>query len=150
MFLGGVTFVLFYRMLTGNLRELFENTELRWYISLLLLFCGATALSLWNNGTYPDFLSSLRFGTFQIVSLLTTTGYTTADYELWPQSAQMFLYTVCFIGACAGSTTSGIKIVHYTLICKYMYAAIKKIYVGGSSPVPTLVKDLKKRGVARP
>lgn len=146
MFLGGVTFVLFYRMLTGNVRELLENTELRWYISLLLLFCGATAVSLWLSGTYPDFLSSLRFGTFQVVSLLTTTGYTTADYELWPQSAQMFLYTVCFIGACAGSTTSGIKVVHYALICKYMYAAIKKIYV---QPMSVITIRLNGKPVER-
>lgn len=62
------------------------------------------------------------------MSILTTTGFTTADYELWPQSAQMFLYAVCFIGACAGSTTSGIKVVHYVVICKFMYASIRKIF----------------------
>jgi trk system potassium uptake protein TrkH len=59
---------------------------------------------------------------------LTTTGFTTADYEKWPQAAQMFLYAVCFIGACAGSTTSGIKVVHYVLIWKFGVAAIKRIF----------------------
>jgi trk system potassium uptake protein TrkH len=146
MFLGGMTFVLFFRLLKGDIKELLVNTELRWYIVLLLLFCGATTLSLWLNGTYADFFSALRFGTFQIVSLLTTTGYTTADYELWPQSAQMFLYAVCFIGACAGSTTSGIKIVHYTVICKYIYAAIKKIFI---QPMVVVTIRLNRKPVDR-
>ncbi|MEE4166891.1 MAG: potassium transporter TrkG, partial [Desulfocapsaceae bacterium] len=106
----------------------------------------ATALSLWLSGTYPNFLTALRFGTFQIVSLLTTTGFTTADYELWPHAAQMFLYVVCFIGACAGSTTSGIKIVHYTIICKYMYAAIKKIFI---QPMSVATIRLNGRSIDR-
>jgi len=129
MFLGGMTFVLFYQMARGNFNGLKINTEFRWYIGFTLFFCGAVSLALWFGDTYTTFTDALRYGTFQVVSLLTTTGFTTADYELWPQTAQMFLFTVCFIGACAGSTTSGIKVVHYAVICKYLYAAIRKIYI---------------------
>ena len=128
MFLGGVTFILFYQMLKGEWKAVKINTEFRWYITLLLFFCGIVSLILWKENTYSSLLDSIRYGTFQVMSLLTTTGFTTADYELWPQSAQMFLYLVCFIGACAGSTTSGIKIVHYVIICKFMYATIRKIF----------------------
>jgi trk system potassium uptake protein TrkH len=81
-------------------------------------------------------MDSLRYGTFQVMSILTTTGFTTADYELWPQAAQMFLFAVCFIGACAGSTTSGIKVVHYVLICKFMYASVKKIFLQPMAVIP--------------
>ena len=129
MFLGGVTFVLFYQMVRGNFSEIRKNTELRWYISILALFCLAVSLILWFQGSYTTFGESLRYGTFQVTSLLTTTGFITADYEIWPQAAQMFLFAVCFIGACAGSTTSGIKIVHYAVIWKYLYGSIKKIYI---------------------
>jgi trk system potassium uptake protein TrkH len=129
MFLGGITFVLYYQMMRGNFSEIRKNTELRWYISILALFCLAVSLILWYKGTYATFWESLRYGTFQVASLLTTTGFTTADYEVWPQAAQMFLFAVCFIGACAGSTTSGIKIVHYAVIWKYLYGSIKKIYI---------------------
>jgi len=129
MFLGGMTFVLFYQMAKGNFQGIKTNTEFRWYVGFILLFCGATALSLWQNNTYASFADSVRFATFQVMSILTTTGFTTADYELWPQSAQMFLFAVCFIGACAGSTTSGIKVVHYVIIFKYMYGAVKKIFL---------------------
>ena len=98
------------------------------------LVCRRPRLLLWRGhldsvgrGTY-EFADSVRYATFQVVSILTTTGFTTADYELWPGAAQMVLYAVCFIGACAGSTTSGIKIVHYVLIWKFIIAAVKKMF----------------------
>ena len=127
MFLGGMTFMLFYHMALGNWRALRINTEFRWYVGFLLFFCGMVSWILWKENTY-DFFDSLRFGTFQVMSILTTTGFTTADYEMWPQAAQMFLFAVCFIGACAGSTTSGIKVIHYVIIIKFMVIAIKKIF----------------------
>ncbi len=128
MFLGGMAFMLFYHMLKGEWKLVQINTELRWYACIILFFCGVTSLILWTNGTYENFFDSLRYASFQVTSLLTTTGFTTADYELWPQPAQMFLYIVCFIGACAGSTTSGIKIVHFIIIWKYMLTTIKKMF----------------------
>jgi trk system potassium uptake protein TrkH len=128
MFLGGMTFMLFYHMLQGNWRVLKVNTEFRWYVGFLLFFCGIVTWILWAENTYHSFADSARYATFQVMSILTTTGFTTADYEQWPQSAQMFLYAVCFIGACAGSTTSGIKVVHYVVIWKFMVTSIKKIF----------------------
>ncbi|WP_028583398.1 TrkH family potassium uptake protein [Desulfogranum mediterraneum] len=128
MFLGGVTFMLFFQLLRGNWQAAYRNTEFKWYLVLMLFFCSSVSLILWSNQSYDSLADAFRFGTFQVVSILTTTGYTTADYELWPQAAQMFLFLVCFLGACAGSTTSGIKVVHYVIICKYMYASIRKIF----------------------
>ena len=127
MFLGGMTFILFYQIMRGDWRALKINTEFRWYVGFILFFCGVVSLILWQNNTYGA-MDSVRYGTFQVMSLLPNTGFTTADYELWSQAAHMFLYAVCFIGACAGSTTSGINVVHYVLICKFMYASIRKIF----------------------
>jgi len=129
MILGGVTFVLFYMVLKGDWQQVWENTEFRWYLGFLLFFCGSVSLLLWADTSGGSLFNSLRHGTFQVVSILTTTGFTTTDYELWPQSAQMFLMVVCLIGACAGSTTSGIKVVHYVVIIKYMYVTIKRIFL---------------------
>jgi len=128
MFLGGMTFMLFYHMLKGEWNLVRLNTELRWYASIVGFFCGISTLILWINGSYDGFFEALRYASFQIISLLTTTGFTTADYELWPQAVLMLLYVVCFIGACAGSTTSGIKIVHFVIIWKYMVTSIKKMF----------------------
>ena len=141
MFLGGMTFMLFYHMLKGEWNLVRVNTELRWYAVIIGFFCGITTLILWMSGTYDQFFDALRYASFQIISLLTTSGFTTADYELWPQSAQMLLYTVCFIGACAGSTTSGIKIVHFVIIWKYMVTTIKKMFFQPRTILPILLNQ---------
>jgi trk system potassium uptake protein TrkH len=146
MFLGGVSFVLIYRVLCRDWYTLAINTEFRWYTLLVLFFCLTVSLILWGNGTYPNLIESVRYGTFQVVSLLTTTGFTTTDYEQWPMAAQMFLYVVCFIGACAGSTTSGIKVVHFVVIGKYMYGAIKRIFL---QPMSVVSVRLNKRPVSQ-
>ncbi len=143
MFLGGMTFMLFYHMKQGNWRIISINTELRWYICAVLFFCGIVTWILWKENTY-DLVNSIRYATFQVISILTTTGFTTADYEKWPQAAQMFIYMVCFIGACAGSTTSGIKIVHYILIIKFGVAIIKCIFF---RPMAVVSVRLNKRPV---
>lgn len=143
MFLGGVTFMLFYHLMMGNWRIIRINTEFRCYLGFMLFFCGMVTWILWKDSTYP-FWDALRYGTFQVTSLLTTTGFTTADYELWPQASQMFLYVVCFIGACAGSTTSGIKVVHYVLIWKFGLATIKQLFF---SPMSVVSVRLNQRPV---
>lgn len=143
MFLGGMTFMLFYFMLMRNWNAIKINTEFWWYVGFMLFFCGAVSLILWQANTY-NLMDSIRYASFQVTSILTTTGFTTADYELWPQSAQMFLYAVCFIGACAGSTTSGIKVVHYVVICKFGVAAIKRIFF---SPMSVVSIRLNQRPV---
>ncbi|HCY85053.1 MAG TPA: potassium transporter [Desulfobacteraceae bacterium] len=143
MFLGGVTFMIFYHLMMGNWQVIRKNTEFRWYLGFMLFFCGMVTWILWKENTYP-FWDALRYACFQITSLLTTTGFTTADYELWPQASQMFLYAVCFIGACAGSTTSGIKVVHYVLIWKFGIATIKQIFF---SPMSVVSVRLNERPV---
>ncbi len=129
MFLGGMTFVLFFQALKGDFSWIRTNTEFQWYVILTVSFCLMVTTIIWLQGDYESFFDALRFASFQVVSLLTTTGFTTADYELWHKAAIMLLFMVCFIGACAGSTTSGIKIVHYVLIARYLATAIKKIYI---------------------
>ncbi len=127
MFLGGVTFMLYFHAFRREWHMLRGNTELRWYLGVSLFFCGAVVWNLYYHGTY-GFWDSMRYGVFQVMSILTTTGFGTADYEKWPQAAQMFILSVCFIGAMAGSTTSGIKMVHYVVIWKFMVNAIKKLF----------------------
>ena len=112
MFFGGVNFILFYHVLSGDLKSVRMNTEFRWYVTVTLFFCVIVSLILWRQNVYEGLIESFRYGFFQVMSLLTTTGFATADYEKWPQAAQMFLYTVCFVGPSAGSTGSGIKIIY--------------------------------------
>ena len=143
MFLGGINFILHYQFLKRDWQAIGINTELRWYASLTVCFCAVVSLILWQNQTYEDFSEALRYGTFQVVSLLTTTGFTTADYELWPQAAQMFLFIVLFVGASAGSTTSGIKMIHYAIIFKHLNATLKKLL----NPLEVLPMRINRRAI---
>jgi len=126
MFFGGVNFILFYQALSGDWKAVRMNTEFRWYGTITLLFCIAVSLILWKENVYGSIIESFRYGFFQVTSLLTTTGFGTDDYEKWPQAAQMFLYAVCFVGPSAGSTGSGIKIVYFVIIIKFIHAFIRK------------------------
>lgn len=127
MFLGGMTFMIHYYILKKDWEPVRNNTEIRWYIGFVVFLSALATLILWFTGSYNSLFDSVRHATFQVVSILTTTGFTTADYELWPQAAQMLIIIACFIGACAGSTTSGIKVIHYEIICKYLYANGRKL-----------------------
>ena len=127
MFLGGISFLLYYRLAQGTWESVRVNTELRWYLGMTVFFCVLVSWILWKESVYEGFSHALRNGTFQVVSILTTTGLTLHGYEDWPEAAQMFLFLLLYIGGCAGSTASGVKIIHYVLILKYLYAALKKI-----------------------
>ncbi len=144
MLLGGTSFILLYMVRLGDWKAIRINTELRWYLIVTFLFCAGVAFFLWQDNIYTGARDSIRYACFQVVSILTTTGFTTADYELWPQAAQMFLYVVCFVGACAGSTSSGIKIVHYVILCKYIYGTVRKIFF---QPMAVVTVRLNERPV---
>lgn len=126
MFLGGINFILFYQALSGDWKGVKLNTEFRWYGAITLFFCVMVSLILWRENIYGSIIESFRYGSFQVVSLLTTTGFGTVDYEQWPQAAQMFLYAVCFVGPSAGSTGSGIKIVYFVTVVKFIHNFIRK------------------------
>jgi trk system potassium uptake protein TrkH len=126
MFFGGLNFILFYQAVTGHWKMIRVNTEFKWYIAVTLFFCVSVSLILWQQNVYTTIADSFRYGFFQVTSLLTTTGFGTTDYEKWPQAAQMFLYTVCFVGPSAGSTGSGIKIVYFVIVIKLIQNFARK------------------------
>lgn len=116
MVLFGINFALFYRVLTGAWRDMVKNDELHWYLGLFgiasIVIC---ALIMPIYGTIGQ---SLRYSTFQVASVMSTTGYATADFNLWPQAAKMILVLLMFVGSCAGSTAGGLKVVRIALLCK--------------------------------
>ncbi|MCW8795730.1 MAG: TrkH family potassium uptake protein [Chlorobium sp.] len=126
MFLGGMNFMMHYQIVKKDWEPAKNNTEFRWYLGIVIFFSLLASFDIWQDKGFFGFFDSLRYGTFQVVSILTTTGFTTDDYELWPQAAQMIILIVCFIGASSGSTSSGIKIVHFEIMSKHIYASGKK------------------------
>ncbi len=118
MFLSGVNFALHFAWITGNPKKLFRNEEFRCYAGITL---AAVALLMFFNafGTYTDLLENFRYSAFQAVSILTTTGFGTADYEMWPYLCQVLLILLMFIGGSAGSTGGGAKVSRVLLITKH-------------------------------
>ncbi|MDI6796076.1 MAG: potassium transporter TrkG [Desulfatibacillaceae bacterium] len=126
MVLAGINFSLHYSLLQGNPKAYLTNPECRFFLILLAVFVLIIFVDL-RTGFYASSEKALRYGAFQVASLLSTTGYATADYELWPQASQ-FVLTICiFIGACAGSTSGAIKLLRLILLFKYCYRELVRL-----------------------
>ncbi|MBW2688627.1 MAG: TrkH family potassium uptake protein [Deltaproteobacteria bacterium] len=126
MFLAGVNFSLHYLALRGKIGDFIRNEEFLSYAGLAMV--GTILITLLNMGnTYPDFLDNLRFSAFQVISIMTTTGFGTADYELWPVLCVYLLVFLMFIGGCAGSTGGGMKVARILLIFKHAQVQVFRL-----------------------
>lgn len=125
MLLGGTSFALHYFALSGNITRYVRSQEFRWYIAL---FATGMLVIMWSTrGTYGSLAESLRYVSFQTASIMTTTGYATYDYTLWPAAAQMMLLFLMFIGGSAGSTAGGMKVMRLGILVKYARREILKL-----------------------
>jgi len=117
MVLAGINFTLHFRLLTGNYKYLFRDTELKSY---LFIFFSATVFITFNlyGSIYQSIGDSLRYASFQAASILTTTGYATANYEKWPFLSQIILFILMFVGGSSGSTGGGIKVIRIITLLK--------------------------------
>ena len=116
MILSGINYTAYFYILTGKIKELFKIEEVRWYLAIIF---GSVAVITWNvRSLYPTFSETLRHAFFQVGSIITTTGYATTDFDLWPALSKTLLVTLMFIGACAGSTGGGIKVSRIVIYMK--------------------------------
>ena len=116
MILSGINYTAYFYILTGKIKELFKIEEVRWYLAIIF---GSVAVITWNvRSLYPTFSETLRQAFFQVGSIITTTGYATTDFDLWPALSKTLLVTLMFIGACAGSTSGGIKVSRILILLK--------------------------------
>lgn len=125
MFLSAVNFSLFYFAIIGKWREIKENSELKAYFGILVFFAIAIALCITEK--YGSFWRALKFSAFQTVSVVSTTGFSTADFLQWPSSAQFFIFALFFIGGCSGSTAGGFKIIRWVVLFKQLNNEIRKM-----------------------
>ncbi len=116
MILSGINYTAYFYILTGKIKELFKIEEVRWYLAIIF---GSVAVITWNvRSLYPTFSETLRHAFFQVGSIITTTGYATTDFDLWPALSKTLLVTLMFIGACAGSTSGGMKVSRILILLK--------------------------------
>ena len=115
MILGSLPFVLYIQATNGQLRPLFTDAQVRWFFGICIMF--VLAIALWlvmAQGAAP--LDALRHSAFNIVSIITTTGYASSDYALWGTFAVTALFFLMCVGGCTGSTAGGIKIFRFTVL----------------------------------
>ncbi len=125
MLLAGINFALYFRLIRGDYK-IFKNPELRFYLAVI-----ATGIVLVTINTYDfasgDYILTLRQSVFQVVSITTTTGYATADFDLWSSFSRLFLLLMMFFGGCGGSTGGAMKQVRWMLMYKYALREIRMV-----------------------
>jgi trk system potassium uptake protein TrkH len=126
MILGSLPFVLYLRALRGNVSVLARDSQVRWF---LIVVAGAAifmAWWLWRNGVLPP-LDALRYGTFNVISVMTGTGYATAEFDRWGGFSMALMFVLMFVGGCAGSTTCGIKIFRFQVLYATAKSQLKRL-----------------------
>ena len=123
MLIAGANFSLHYKVLHGDIKSLFKDKEFIFYCGIIL-FSISTELRLY---VYKSVFTALRYATFQVVSIITTTGFVTADFDTWPAFSKTILLVLMFIGGCAGSTGGAIKNIRIMLLLKQAAREFKKL-----------------------
>ena len=126
MIIAGTNFSIHYRFLKGDFKSYFKNQEFLVFIVIIGLATFLIGIDTFLNH-YHSIGKTLQKTLFQVVSILTTTGYGTADYEQWASSSQIILFLMMFIGGCAGSTGGGMKVVRVFVLMKFVFSEIVRL-----------------------
>lgn len=144
MFIAGINYTVIYYSLQGKWKQVWKSDELKLYIGLVLFFAIVVTANVFTRTTL-GLEESFRASIFQVVSIITTTGFVSADYTSWGNSMTMLFFILLFLGACAGSTSGGIKLIRHLVFFKNSLLEFKRILH------PNAVIPLKLNGeVVRP
>lgn len=125
MFLAGVNYTLYFYGLKGGIGRFWQSSEFRFYVTVTVV--GIMLITAYEYNIYGNLIDASRFAGFQVVSIMTTTGFATADYEKWSQFSQMLLVVLMFFGGMIGSTGGGMKQVRILLMLKQGYREIYRL-----------------------
>ncbi|MBN2383380.1 TrkH family potassium uptake protein [bacterium] len=150
MFLAGVNFALHFAALKGKLVHCYRNSEFKFYVTVTIISIAMATCFLAFQTPY-GFWHSFRMASFQVVSIITTTGYSTDNFELWPYFPQVILLCLMFMGGCAGSTAGSVKQVRVLMLLKHAYIefyetihpkAIKRVKLGQTIVSNSIIQDI--------
>lgn len=127
MVIAGINFSLHYLALKGRLRDMFRDPEFRVFMVMIGVFVAILTFSVYSASNYDNVPDAVRYTSFQVAAILTTTGFATADYELWPGICQGILLFCMFVGGCAGSTGGGMKVMRIMLLMKQSYKELFRL-----------------------
>lgn len=127
MIMSGTNFALYYQAFKKkNIAEFFKDKEFKVYLSIIGIYILIITLNI-NGQVFNSVQQSFRYATFQVASIITTTGYVTTNFDLWPELSRALLISLMFIGACAGSTGGAMKVIRIHLIFKYVEREIDRL-----------------------
>jgi trk system potassium uptake protein TrkH len=150
MLLAGINFSLHYQMLRGKPLALWQDSECRFFLGAVALLTVVVSFDILGS-VYAAIGEALQYGVFQVVSIVTTTGFATADYEKWPAMSQLILLLCMFLGASAGSTGGGMKCLRIMLCFKFCYKelfslvhphAVSHIKIGGKPVADDVMRSV--------
>ena len=125
MLLFGINFSLYYLLLIGNVKEVIKNGELKWYLCIVAGAVTIIAINIYNMLVeITNVEEAFRYSLFQVASIISTTGYSTMNFDLWPSLAKFTLLIIMITGGCAGSTAGGLKIGRAQILIK---SSVKKV-----------------------
>ena len=120
MILAGINFSLHFQLIRGKPLVFWKDPECRFFLGAVLIFTAVVSWDCWGT-IYHELDDAIRYGAFQVASIITTTGFVTFDYEKWPALSQLILLLCMFMGASAGSTGGGMKCLRIILCIKFCY-----------------------------
>ena len=125
MLLFSVNFNLFYLMVMRDFKNVWRNEELRTFVFIVAVSTGLITLNIYNY--YPTLEAAFRHAIFQVAAIMSTTGFVTANFDLWPEFSKTILFCLLFLGACGGSTAGGVKISRFIILVKMVLREVKHI-----------------------
>lgn len=150
MMLCGINFQVFYLLLIKKPKEALRSEELRYYLGIIL---AASLLVTFNvRGLFASGMQAFRHAMFQVVSIMTTTGFTTLDYDVWPEFSKAIIFLLTLLGACAGSTGGGFKVSRLIVLLRSVKneiyyvvhpRGIKKMHMDGHTVEDGVIKSIQ-------
>jgi trk system potassium uptake protein TrkH len=150
MVLAGINFSLHYQFLKGNSLAFWKDSECRFFLAVVIILTVVVSFNIYGP-VYPTIGESLRFGSFQVISIVTTTGFATADFNQWPGMSRLILLLLMFLGASAGSTGGGMKCMRIMICFKYCYKelfnllhphAVTTVKIGGKTVSDDVIRSI--------
>ena len=126
MILYGVNFALYYHALIGDWKAIYKSEELRWYLGIYLF--AVVFITIFISPMYGSVAQGLRYSTFEVASIVSTTGFGVVDFNTWPQAAKAMVLLLMFLGSCAGSTAGGLKTIRVALLCKLGLRDVRRTF----------------------
>lgn len=127
MLISGINFTLYYSIFQGKIKEVLKDEELRLYLGIVLVSVICIGINLYMT-SYSNMGLAFKDSFFQVSSIITTTGYSTANFDLWPSFSKSILLLLMFIGGSAGSTAGGMKVIRVLVLLKLIKREILKLF----------------------